>query len=326
MSSDGDRRRSATAHPNGTLGFIGEGLVELTLDRHNGPASLSYGGDAANIAAMAARLGADVRLAGRVGDDVLGQRLLDFWRRNNIDVTHIRCDDQAPTGLYVNELRPGVGHHFTYLRTGSAGSRWCLEDLDERLLSGASVLGITGVTLAVSSSVAQAALRAVELARAQSVDIACVLNHRAALKPDVHALAAFASESDIVFASAEDATAIYGIDSIDDLREHLSAPREVVLTQGDGDAVVFYSGSQAQQPVPPVPVRNAAGAGDALAGAYLAARYEHRLAPDRALAWGVAAASLSVQQHGCGSSYPTLAETRSQLLTLPAPPTSARPT
>jgi 2-dehydro-3-deoxygluconokinase len=57
------------------------------------------------------------------------------------------------------------------------------------------------------------------------------------------------------------------------------------------------------QPVPFAAVRNAAGAGDAFAGAYLSSRLAGR-APAVALAWGVAAASLSVGEDGCARSYP----------------------
>ena len=45
-----------------------------------------------------------------------------------------------------------------------------------------------------------------------------------------------------------------------------------MLTDGADPALVVAGGEAVAQPVPAVEVRNAAGAGDALAGAYLAAR------------------------------------------------------
>jgi sugar/nucleoside kinase (ribokinase family) len=56
-----------------------------------------------------------------------------------------------------------------------------------------------------------------------------------------------------------------------------------------------------------VPVVNAAGAGDAVAGAYLASRLRDE-PPPAALRHAVAAASLSVQRDGCAASYPAAAE------------------
>ena len=59
--------------------------------------------------------------------------------------------------------------------------------------------------------------------------------------------------------------------------------------------------------MPTAPVVNAAGAGDAFAGAYLARRLAGQ-PPATALAWAVAASAHSVTRRGCASSYPTLTE------------------
>ena len=90
-----------------------------------------------------------------------------------------------------------------------------------------------------------------------------------------------------------------------------------MLTDGGGPALAVGDGGAWLQPVPSADVRNAAGAGDALAGAYLAARMRgEALAPS--LAWGVAAATLSVRHDGCALGYPTEAETAALLAQLPA--------
>jgi 2-dehydro-3-deoxygluconokinase len=118
-----------------------------------------------------------------------------------------------------------------------------------------------------------------------------------------------ASASDILIASAEDVEAVFG--SIDRRALAELGPREVVISDRDQPVWAILDGEELVAPVPRVPVRNAAGAGDALAGAYLAARLEGR-APAIALAWGIAAASLSVQYDGCAGSYPTGAQTRAE--------------
>ena len=62
------------------IGSVGEGLYELGVDDGcPGSARAGYGGDTANTAVMAARLGGG-RFCGRVGDDALGRELLAFWR------------------------------------------------------------------------------------------------------------------------------------------------------------------------------------------------------------------------------------------------------
>jgi 2-dehydro-3-deoxygluconokinase len=299
------------------LGAIGEGLVELGVESSNAGVELGFGGDAANICVMASRAGASTRLAGRVGDDALGRSLVAFWRSAGVDLRSLRQDDGAATGLYVNESGPG-GHRFVYWRSGSAGSRLAPGDLDDEFFADLGVLVVTGVSLAISSSAAAACHHAIAEARRREIPIACVLNHRPALGGDVVELAGVARASETVIASTEDAEAVFGSSDPATLAEALGAvPQEVVLTSGPGGASVSTPSGTRTQAVPAVPVRNAAGAGDALAGAYLALRLGGRPAVT-ALRWGVAAASLSVQRDGCAASYPSAAETAARARELQA--------
>ena len=301
----------------GALVAIGEGLGELSLGAPGETsATLGAGGDAGNIGVMAARLGATVRLCGRVGDDGLGRWLLASWSADGVDVGGVRFDAAAATGLYVNEPAQD-GHRFTYWRAGSAGSRLEPGDLVPGLLDGLGMLVVTGVTLAVSRSSARAAAHAVAAARAAGGRVACVLNHRPALGAEVAELAALARAGDVLIGSREDAHAVFGTGEPAALRELLAGgPDELVVTDG-ADAAVAFDGDRAwRQAVPAVEVRNAGGAGDALAGAYLAARLRGEPVA-RSLAWGVAAASSSVQREGCASAYPTADETAAMLGELP---------
>jgi len=297
---------------------VGEPLAEIALGAEPGAAALGFGGDASNVGVMAARLGAPVRLAARVGDDGLGRRLRAFWAEHGIDATGVRTDADAATGLYVNETEPDGSHRFVYWRSGSAGGRLEPADLGARLFDGLGLLVVTGVTLAVSRSCATAAVVAAERARAASARVVCVLNHRPALRGDVAQLAAFARASDTVIGSREDAAAVFGTGDPAAVRTALAdGPRELVLSDGGDPAVAFDGAAGWRQPVPAVPVRNAGGAGDALAGAYLAARLRGE-AVDRSLAWGVAAASLSVGRDGCAAGYPSAEEVVALLRELPA--------
>ena len=137
----------------------GEGLFELGLDEGDldGRVRRGYGGDAANTAVMAGRLGHPARLGGRVGDDALGRLLLAFWQRSGVDTRWVAVDRDAPTGIYVNELEPGGGARFHYHRRASAGSRLELGDLPDDFLDGVDVVHTPGVTLSISESAAGAA-------------------------------------------------------------------------------------------------------------------------------------------------------------------------
>jgi len=295
------------------LGAVGEGLVEFRVGPDRDHVGLGFGGDAANVCVMAARLGTPARLAGRVGADVLGARLISFWSDAGVDVTFVERDADASTGLYLNESLGDGEHRFVYWRAGSAGSRFAPKDLQERFFADLGLLVVTGVTLAVSESSARAVTRAVDVARACGARVACVLNHRPALGGDVQRLAAIAAASDVVIGSRDEALHVLGF-------ERPVGPGwraiELVVTDGARGATLFFAGATTQQSAPPMTASNAAGAGDALAGAYLGMRLLGR-SPAECLAWGVAAAALSVRQDGCAASYPSAGETHAFLHRLP---------
>src|SRR5205085_2645831 len=58
-----------------------------------------FGGKGANQAVMAARLGADVRLIGRVGDDAFGQQVLRALRSEGVKVGDVAVTPDRPTGV-----------------------------------------------------------------------------------------------------------------------------------------------------------------------------------------------------------------------------------
>jgi ribokinase len=104
----GQRYRSAmTKRPEVTvLGSLNMD-ISVTVPRLPGPgatvlgsaARFTPGGKGANQAVAAARLGADVRMVGCVGDDDFGRRLLAALRAEGIDADAVRTLTGVPTGL-----------------------------------------------------------------------------------------------------------------------------------------------------------------------------------------------------------------------------------
>jgi 2-dehydro-3-deoxygluconokinase len=290
---------------------IGEGLYELGLDERGsldeaaaGPRE-GFGGDAANTAVMAAALGAPSRLIGRVGDDALGRRLVAFWRQSGVDVSTVVVDAGAPTGIYVNAVDAGGAHSFDYHRSGSAGSRLSSADLTAGSLAGCALAHYTGVSLSISATAVEACLELARRARAAGARVSFAANVRTRLSPRLDLLRVAASTADIVFCSEEDARLLYG--SVDAAVDQLTGRvDELVLTRGSANASVYANGIEAGAVPPVVAAVDAAGAGDALAGAYLSARLRGD-SVERALQVGVTAAALSCRSHGCGLSYPSAA-------------------
>jgi 2-dehydro-3-deoxygluconokinase len=297
------------------VGAVGEGLLEIGLDPSLPDDRLrrGFGGDAANAAVMAARLGARTRLLSRVGDDAAGRMLMDFWARAGLDLTWVETDDQAATGLYVNE-RDALGEHrFSYHRRGSAASRLQARAAEPAFLNGLAALHYTGISLAVSDSAAEAAEVAAERARAAGALLSFTVNFRERLAPDRERLVAAARGADLLFLSVHDAQALLGAERIEDVARALApAPPEIVMTFGPEPARLLTAGGQHAVTPPRVQVVDTAGAGDAVAGAYLALRLAGA-SPPAALAHGVVAASLSCRGEGCARSYPGAPEVRAAL-------------
>ena len=73
--------------------FANPGETIVGLDFYTAP-----GGKGANQAVAAGRLGVDVLMVGRVGDDFFGKNLLKNLQENNVDIKEIKIDNSVPTG------------------------------------------------------------------------------------------------------------------------------------------------------------------------------------------------------------------------------------
>ncbi len=95
-----------------TILVIGSSNMDLSMNMYKLPEAgetliddggVAYvpGGKGANAAVAFARLGADVKLCAKLGADVHGQRLYQYYRECGIDTAYIKADRDYPTGLAV---------------------------------------------------------------------------------------------------------------------------------------------------------------------------------------------------------------------------------
>ena len=99
-------------------------------------------------------------IRGRIGGDAFGTTILRRLRGEGVDVTWLRTDATAATGILIRERQPLGASEVIYRRTGSAGSMLGPGDVVAAAAAGlfatARWLHITGITPALSESAAAA--------------------------------------------------------------------------------------------------------------------------------------------------------------------------
>lgn len=143
---------------------------------------VQVGGAEANVAVALAQFGHAPALVGTVADNALGAAAVGEVRRHGVDVSRVRTG-AGRMGLYF--LETGAVHRpsqVLYDRTDSAFALAPPENYDwPRLLDGADVLHVSGVTPAVGGNAAAAATAAVQAARACGLSVVFDGNYRSKL-------------------------------------------------------------------------------------------------------------------------------------------------
>jgi 2-dehydro-3-deoxygluconokinase len=246
---------------------LGEVLVELTASmplREADTLRMSCSGDALNAAAAAAAAGASVALVTAVGDDELGERILEFAGAQGIDTRYVQRRPE-PNGVYF----AGAGGEFVYARRGSAGSTLGPDDVARAPLREAGALLVSGITQALSASCAAAVDAAVAATGGQVVYDP---NFRARLTSEREARAALervAPHAALVTPSCpEDTRALLDTGDPATAAERVRelGAGAVAVTRG-ARGLYVDAGDPLELPAAPAPeVVDATGAGDVLAG------------------------------------------------------------
>lgn len=245
-----------------------------------GETRTSHGGVGRNVAENLARLGSPVRLVGVVGDDTHGADLLGRLRLLDVDCTGVRRSTDAATGTYTAVL-----DHDGALVIGvadmAATDSLAPEDVPDSTLRGASWLVLDGNLR--TDTVAHC------LAQAAEWDVPVVLDPVGVTKatrlgrlPGLHTFTPNHDEL-LAWAGADDVETAWA-------RAHAQGVEVVWLREGaEGSTLHTGDGSVIRLQLPPAPVVDVTGAGDAMLAAYV-----HRLRagdPVAQAAWFASAAA-----------------------------------
>ncbi|EPJ52504.1 MAG: fructokinase-1, putative [Osedax symbiont Rs2] len=294
---------------------LGEPIYELN-QRKNGDYRPGLGGDVSNVAIAAARSNADVALLSSLGKDAFAEQFREFWSNEKVTHSAVISSSQRPTGMYF-VTHDSAGHHFSYRRQGSAASRYRSSDLPLEMIKRSKISYASGISLAISNSMAKAVFKMFSVARAAGQLCAFDPNYRPALwdletaTESVHQLM---SQCDIALPGLDDARLLTGLVDPQQIVAfyHELGASIVALTLGARGVLV--SDAKKMQLIQPIGVQavDATGAGDCFNGAFLA---EYLAGRDvfSAAQYANVAAGLSTQSYTAVAAIPNRGEIEQRL-------------
>lgn len=278
-----------------------------------------YGGGEANVAVTLANFGVDAYYVTKLPKNPVGQAALNALRRYGVRTDYIVRGGER-LGIYFCEngasQRPSL---VIYDRAHSAIAEASPGDFDwDSIFKGAAWFHITGITPALSPTLAEISLQAVQAAQDRGVKVSCDLNYRAKLWSRERAgqvMSRILQHVDVCIANEEDAEAVFGIRSGSDIsagRINVEGFRQVAQqlidrfglqlvgshlrisrsASDNGWLVVLYDGREFVQSTQyDIHIVDRVGGGDAFAGALIYALL-NKMSLQEAAEFGAAASCL----------------------------------
>ena len=262
------------------------------------------GGKGANQAVAAARLGAEVTLVARLGNDSFGKATRKSLSRQGISTEFLTQDPERPSGVALIIVDNQGENQITV----AAGANACLSIEDVEAAT-ESIQGADVVLLQLEVPLATVR-RAAELAFEAGVTV--ILNPAPAQPLEKSLL----RKVSLLTPNRSEAAALTGIpvEDEDSLRQAAlrlleSGPQNVVLTLGSQGALIAFEGQTERIPSRSVKAVDATAAGDAFNGALAFGLAKGWPLPE-SVGWANSAASLSVTRLGAQPSLPSWEEVR----------------
>ena len=298
---------------------IGETMVLLYGEDTTAPLrfgerlKLDFAGADSNFAIAMSRLGYRSAWISRLGDEPLGDLVLNAIAREGVDVSQVIRDPTRNTGLYLKHHDATGVTRIQYYRRGSAASNLQPDDLSPDHFRDARLVHLNGMTFALSESCARTMRRAVELTLDSGAMISLDLNLRLQLwsiESAREAIGPVIQKSSAIFGTEEEFLDYFGVSDIDEALGAAVAlgPRIAAAKMGPDGAVALVDGLRFAHGGYNAPaVVDVVGAGDGFDAGFLAS-YLRGLSPYECLRRANLCGACAVATPGDFQGYPTLEE------------------
>ncbi len=287
------------------------------------------GGSPLNIAVGCARLGVNASLLTAVGNDKVGEFIVNFLNNEGVNTHCIPVKKDARSSAVVLGIEPPDRFPLVYYRNNAADSQVDIDDVDNAKISEYRILLINGTAMNIEPS-RSATFYAAEIAKKNNVEVVLDLDFRADQWHDYRAFGitmravlpkvkiAIGTEEEILAATMEKASQVtikdqqisapeISGDINESIKRLLSTGIETLIVKRgkEGASICRKDGSMEDVPGFPVDVLNVLGAGDAFASGFI---YGILQGWDlyKACRMGNASGAHVVTQKGCANFMPTL--------------------
>lgn len=277
------------------------------------------GGAPANVAVGISRLGGSSAFIGKVGDDEFGHMLADILKKNKVNNSGMRFDQNARTALAFVTLRSDGEREFMFFRNPSADMLLHESELDVNLIKQASIFHYGSISL-IDEPCKSTHLAAMNIAKKSGSILSYDVNLRLPLWPSENAaregIMSIWNQADVIKVSEDEITFLTGGDDPYDDNVVLSKlfhPDLKLLLVSEGPDGCRYYTQDFKGRVPGVKVKpvDTTGAGDAFVGGILSVLasdtnlYKDETRLREALLFANACGALTVTKKGAIPAMPT---------------------
>jgi 2-dehydro-3-deoxygluconokinase len=298
---------------------FGEAMIRLAPPHHcrleqTGSLEVEVGGSELNAAVAAQRMGLKTAFVTKLTRSPLGRLIENKARERGVDMSHAVWTDEHRIGLYFVEFgsapRP---NSVLYDRRESAIACSAPGDFDwDRILPQGKVFHTSGITPALSPSMAAITLDAVQRAKEAGLLVSIDLNYRERLWSRERArlvMGEILETADVLFTTEEDTERVFGITaaSYDEVARLVAERFEldtVAITLRGTQSVkrntwsaITYNGNEVYSaPTYEIEIVDRVGSGDSFVGGFLYGYLTE--GPALGVRYGAAVSALKQTNHG----------------------------